>query len=76
MTLPSRSRSSTSFFSWSLIGVSSFGPERDTPASVINAADQALYGAKSRGKNCVEIFEMQHSDPSPRTKTGETGKQK
>lgn len=39
------------------IGISSFGPEADTPASVIYAADRALYVAKSRGKNCCEAFE-------------------
>jgi diguanylate cyclase (GGDEF)-like protein len=39
------------------IGISSFGPEADTPTSVIYAADRALYVAKSRGKNCCEAFE-------------------
>jgi diguanylate cyclase (GGDEF)-like protein len=39
------------------IGISSFGPEADTPSSVIYAADRALYAAKSRGKNCCEAFE-------------------
>lgn len=39
------------------IGISSFGPEADAPASVIYAADRALYVAKSRGKNCCEAFE-------------------
>jgi diguanylate cyclase (GGDEF)-like protein len=39
------------------IGVSSFGPELDTPAEVIYAADQALYAAKARGKNCIESYE-------------------
>ncbi|HYH85355.1 MAG TPA: sensor domain-containing diguanylate cyclase, partial [Pyrinomonadaceae bacterium] len=38
------------------IGISSFSPELDTPASIIFAADQALYLAKSRGKNCVEAY--------------------
>lgn len=43
------------------IGVSAFGPELDTPASVINAADQALYVSKSHGKNCVETFEPKNA---------------
>jgi hypothetical protein len=38
------------------IGISAFGPGVDTPASVIYAADQALYVAKSRGKNCVDAY--------------------
>lgn len=39
------------------IGISSFAPGLDTPASIIYAADQALYQAKSRGKNCVDAFD-------------------
>src|SRR5256714_4528750 len=39
------------------IGISSFGPELDSPVEIVYAADQALYVAKSRGKNCVEAFE-------------------
>lgn len=39
------------------IGISAFGPELDTPVEIIYAADQALYVAKSRGKNCLEAFE-------------------
>ncbi|HYE14498.1 MAG TPA: sensor domain-containing diguanylate cyclase, partial [Pyrinomonadaceae bacterium] len=38
------------------IGISAFGPDLDTPASIIFAADQALYAAKSRGKNTVEAY--------------------
>ncbi|HEX6186255.1 MAG TPA: diguanylate cyclase [Pyrinomonadaceae bacterium] len=39
------------------IGVSTFGAELDTPAEIIYAADQALYAAKARGKNCIEAYE-------------------
>jgi diguanylate cyclase (GGDEF)-like protein len=52
------------------LGVSAFGPDLDTPASVINAADQALYVAKSHGKNCVEIFEPKNA----RAKAGDNGR--
>lgn len=37
------------------IGVSSYGPGVDTPPAIVRAADQALYAAKHRGRNCVEI---------------------
>ncbi len=39
------------------IGIASFGEELDTPATIIYAADQALYVAKSLGKNRVSAFE-------------------
>jgi diguanylate cyclase (GGDEF)-like protein len=38
------------------IGVSAFGAELDAPVEIIYAADQALYAAKARGKNCVEAY--------------------
>jgi diguanylate cyclase (GGDEF)-like protein len=38
------------------IGVSSFSPGLETPETIIEAADRALYLAKSRGKNRVEAF--------------------
>jgi diguanylate cyclase (GGDEF)-like protein len=39
------------------IGVSSFSPGLETPQTIIEAADRALYAAKSRGKNRVESFD-------------------
>jgi diguanylate cyclase (GGDEF)-like protein len=54
------------------IGISAFGVDLDTPASVIYAADQALYVAKSRGKNCVEAFEHKGL-PSPSEKNPAKG---
>jgi diguanylate cyclase (GGDEF)-like protein len=39
------------------IGVSAFGPGLETPQTIIEAADRALYLAKSRGKNRVESLE-------------------
>jgi diguanylate cyclase (GGDEF)-like protein len=38
------------------IGVSAYGAELDTASEIIYAADQALYAAKARGKNCVEAY--------------------
>jgi diguanylate cyclase (GGDEF)-like protein len=39
------------------IGVSAFSPGLETPEKIIEAADRALYLAKSRGKNRVEAFD-------------------
>lgn len=39
------------------IGVSAFSPGLETPETIIEAADRALYLAKSRGKNRVEAFD-------------------
>lgn len=38
------------------IGISAIAPKLDTPASIVGAADHALYVAKSRGKNCVVSY--------------------
>ena len=47
------------------IGISAFGPKLDTPASIIGAADHALYVAKSRGKNCVVSYIPPPKTPPP-----------
>ncbi|MCA1616893.1 MAG: GGDEF domain-containing protein [Acidobacteria bacterium] len=49
------------------IGISSFGHGYDTPESVIRAADEALYAAKSRGKNRVETVLAPAAPAAPDT---------
>ncbi|HXG63803.1 MAG TPA: diguanylate cyclase [Blastocatellia bacterium] len=39
------------------VGVSCFGPTQQSPLSIVEAADRALYQAKTRGRNCVAVYE-------------------
>jgi diguanylate cyclase (GGDEF)-like protein len=39
------------------IGISSFSASRQSPLSIMDTADRALYQAKARGRNCVAIYE-------------------
>jgi diguanylate cyclase (GGDEF)-like protein len=38
------------------VGVSSFSQSRQSPLAVIQAADRALYQAKTAGRNCVAVY--------------------
>jgi PleD family two-component response regulator len=39
------------------VGVSSFSATRQSPLAIIETADRALYQAKTRGRNCVVVYE-------------------
>jgi diguanylate cyclase (GGDEF)-like protein len=38
-------------------GISSFSDSRQSPLAIMETADRALYQAKTRGRNCVAIYE-------------------
>jgi diguanylate cyclase (GGDEF)-like protein len=38
-------------------GISAFSSSRQSPLSIMETADRALYQAKTRGRNCVAIYE-------------------
>ena len=42
-------------------GISSFSASRQTPLAIMDSADRALYQAKTRGRNCVAVFEDVHA---------------
>jgi diguanylate cyclase (GGDEF)-like protein len=42
-------------------GISSFSGSRQTPLAIMETADRALYQAKTRGRNCVAIYEDMHA---------------
>jgi diguanylate cyclase (GGDEF)-like protein len=43
------------------IGISSFSASRQSPLKIVETADRALYQAKSRGRNCVAVYEDAHA---------------
>ena len=48
------------------IGVSMVGPRLDTsPAAALQVADEALYGAKRSGRNCVLCVDSDHASCAP-----------
>jgi diguanylate cyclase (GGDEF)-like protein len=52
------------------VGVSSFSPDRQSPLSIMETADRALYQAKTRGRNCVVVFEDSSGQTGSPSHTG------
>jgi diguanylate cyclase (GGDEF)-like protein len=42
-------------------GISSFSASRQNPLAIMETADRALYQAKTRGRNCVAVYEDAHA---------------